>query len=181
MGPSNVAHKGKRNRGFKEERFFFYREKSSFLRSYFFPSGLHRPCHGVLFFAPFLIVVRLHIPLSTLSIVNFSDYCRIGTTATSFHSTKCRFTILPLSSTTFRYVSRGRRKEICVLLRVSLSFPFFLDPLPTYSGKSAPRLTPVKTRWYGDAYAKEKIEDPRPTDPTTSRAPPEGKKAPTRH
>lgn len=23
MGPSNVAHKGKRNRGFKEERFFF--------------------------------------------------------------------------------------------------------------------------------------------------------------
>lgn len=110
MGPSNVAHKGKRNRGFKEERFFFYREKSSFLRGYFFPSGLHRPCHGVLFFAPFLIVVRLHIPLSTLSIVNFSDYCRIGTTATSFHSTKCRFTILPLSSTTFRYVSRGERK-----------------------------------------------------------------------
>lgn len=138
MGPSNVAHKGKRNRGFKEERFFFYREKSSFLRGYFFLSGLHRPCHGVLFFAPFLIVVRLHIPLSTLSIVNFSDYCRIGTTATSFHSTKCRFTILPLSSTTFRYVSRGRRKEICVLLRVSLSFPFFLDPLPSYSGKSAP-------------------------------------------
>lgn len=127
MGPSNVAHKGKRNRGFKEERFFFYREKSSFLRGYFFPSGLHRPCHGVLFFAPFLIVVRLHIPLSTLSIVNFSDYCRIGTTATSFHSTKCRFTILPLSSTTFRYVSRGRRKEICVLLRVSLSFLDFFS------------------------------------------------------
>lgn len=126
MGPSNVAHKGKRNRGFKEERFFFYREKSSFLRGYFFPSGLQRPCHGVLFFAPFLIVVRLHIPLSTLSIVNFSDYCRIGTTATSFHSTKCRFTILPLSSTTFRYVSR-RRKEICVLLRVSLSFLDFFS------------------------------------------------------
>lgn len=49
MGPSNVAHKGKRNRGFKEERFFFYREKSSFLRSYFFPSGLHRPCRCIIF------------------------------------------------------------------------------------------------------------------------------------
>lgn len=139
MGPSNVAHKGKRNRGFKEERFFFI-EKNHPSCVVIFSPQVYTDRAGVLFFAPFLIVVRLHIPalLSTLSIVNFSDYCRIGTTATSFHSTKCRFTILPLSSTTFRYVSRGRRKEICVLLRVSLSFPFFLDPLPSYSGKSSP-------------------------------------------
>lgn len=136
MGPSNVAHKGKRNRGFKEERFFFYREKSSFLRGYFFPSGLHRPCRCIIFRAVPHRRPPSHSPFDFIDCKFFrllSD--RHDRHIVSFHKMPIYD---PSVKFEFRYVSRGRRKEICVLLRVSLSFPFFLDPLPSYSGKSAP-------------------------------------------
>lgn len=156
MEEVNGEYEGERNRGFKEERFFLFfniylffekNHRSRVLIIFFPSSGFQRLCRCIIFRAvPHHRPPPSHslAPLSTLSIVNFSDYCRIGTTTTSFHSTKCRFTILPLSSTTFRYVcyscngkKHGERKFAPSTYFPFLSFPFLSRS--AYSEKSAPR------------------------------------------